>query len=778
MRYGTFDKDNQEYIIINPCTPTPWINYLGDGDFGGIISQTGGGYCFDKDPRHKRILRYRYNSIPEDQPGRYIYIKDNANDKYWSATWQPVQANYDHFQCQHGLGYTIISQKNEGITTKITYFVPKGTSMEIWLLKIKNNKHEAKTFDLFSYAEFSLFNAVTDQQNVDWAQQVQQGTFKDNTIFWNAFMKKTDYTFMTSNLPITSFETNRERFVGRYRDLSNPKEVEAGICDNHEAHRGNGVGVLHHRIQLKPGEQKEIIYYLGTTPRVKSLKNELNQYNDTKKISAELNKIHSDWQKYLDCCQVETPNKKMNLMLNTWNPYQCKTTFNWSRFVSLYQLGINRGMGFRDSAQDTLGVMHAVPEQCRKLIIRLLKCQHPQGNSYHLFYPLTGKGTTGEAGKDKGVNWYSDDHLWIIIAATAYIKETGNKKFLEQTVSYSDGNTEGTVLEHLQRALEFTENHKGENSLPLSGYADWNDTLNLERGKGIAESVWTGMLYCYCLQEMSSLMEYLGNKEQKAKYDKLYEQQKESINSHGWGEEWYLRAFDEDRLPLGKDKIFLNPQSWAVLAKIADEKKKQIILDNVHKYLDTKYGVIMLYPAYNGFDEKIGGLTTYPPGAKENGGIFMHSNPWIMIAETMAGNNNRAYAYYKQVLPPRHNDEADKYEVEPYVYCQNLLGREHPQFGLGRNSWLTGTAAWMYRAAVYYILGIQPEYNGIVVDPSVPDKWDEFSVKRKIRGKTLQFEFSRGKEKKIILNGEILKSRKLIKYGKLKQINNIKVFYC
>ncbi|MFW6409678.1 MAG: GH36-type glycosyl hydrolase domain-containing protein [Halanaerobiales bacterium] len=778
MRYGTFDKNNQEYVINNPCTPTPWINYLGNDDFGGIISQTGGGYCFDRDPRHKRILRYRYNSIPEDQPGRYIYVKDIEQNIYWSATWQPVKAEYDFFQCRHGPGYSIITQKNRNITTKITYFVPREKPMEIWWLNIKNDHSKKKDIDLFSYAEFSLFNAVLDQQNVDWAQQIQQGTFQDNTIFWNAFMEKTDYTFMTSNLPATSFETSRNNFIGRYRDLSNPRQVETGICDNYEAKRGNGVGVLKHSITLRPGEEKDIIYYLGTSPEICSLDQKLKQYNKIDKIKSELTNIHNYWQKYFDSCQVKTPDENINLMLNTWNPYQCKITFNWSRFVSLYQLGINRGMGFRDSAQDTLGVMHAIPDKCRQLLIQLFKCQHPDGNSFHLFFPLTGKGTSGEAGENENVDWYSDDHLWIIIATTAYIKETGDIDFLRETIPYSRENTEGTVLNHLRKALEFTQNHRGQHSLPLSGYADWNDTLNLEKGKGIAESVWTGMLYAYCLREIAQLMDYLGNENEKNKYEKLYKQQKEALNNYGWGTNWYLRAYDEDMTPLGEDKIFLNPQSWAILAGITDNKRKKIILDNVNKYLDTEFGVVLLHPAFSAYDDKIGGLTTYPPGAKENGGIFMHSNPWIIIAETLAGNNNRAYKYYKQVLPTRHNDEADRYEVEPYVFCQNILGKEHPQFGLGRNSWLTGTASWMYRAAIHYILGIKPEYRGIVVEPCVPDHWNEYKVKRKMRGRNLHFSFQRGKKKKIILNGSKINSVNLIKYKQLeKGRNNIQVFY-
>ncbi len=782
MHYGYFDKDRREYIITNPYTPTPWINYLGGGKYGGIISQTGGGYSFDGDPRHKRVLRYRYNSVPEDQPGRYIYIRDNKQEKYWSATWQPVKGEYEDFVCHHGLGYTKINSAVNKIISNITYFVPGNESLEIWQLKIKNKDKVTRELTLFSYAEFSFFDAVRDQQNVDWCQQIQQGNFEDNIIFWNAFMNTWDYIFMTSNLPVTSFETSRENFIGSYRDLSNPTAVEQGYCENYEARRGNGAGVLSHQLILEPGEEKEIIYLLGTTPDKERVKDKL-VYLNTDRVEEELSNLKSYWDGYLSSCQVNTPDEEMNLMLNTWNPYQCKTTFNWSRFISLYQLGINRGMGFRDSAQDVLGVVHTVSDEAKELIIKLLKCQHPEGNAYHLFYPLTGEGTTGEAGEDEGVDWYSDDHLWIILAVAAYIKEAGDLVFLDKIIPYSNTGGEGTVLEHLCQALEFTENHLGEHGLPLAGFADWNDTINLDRGKGTAESVWTGMLYCYALKEMQGLLEYVRKENLLQRYWNYYQKQKEAINEHAWDGSWFMRAFDDDGKPLGSEecddgKIFLNPQSWSIMANIADKSSMKKLLENVYQYLNTEYGVVLLYPAYKKYDKTKGGITTYPPGAKENGGIFLHTNPWIMIAETIAGNGERAYQYYRQVLPPTRNEVADIYEVEPYVYCQNILGKEHPQFGLGRNSWLTGTAAWMYQASVYYILGIRPDYDGLIIDPVVPKEWESFSVKRKFRGKWLLIECCRGEENYLEVNGKRGKAAKKVFINDLTENENkIKLFY-
>ncbi|MEJ6951114.1 GH36-type glycosyl hydrolase domain-containing protein [Natronospora cellulosivora (SeqCode)] len=783
MKYGYFDQECREYIITNPLTPTPWINYLGGGAYGGIVSQTGGGYSFDGDPRHKRVLRYRYNSIPEDQPGRYIYIRDNNDGEYWSATWQPVKSNFDSYKCKHGLGYTIIEQERRGLKTEVLYFVPEGESREIWKLKIKNNSSEQKDLSTFTYAEFSFFDAVRDQQNVDWTQQIQQGDFENNIIFWNAFMKTWDYIYFTSNIRADSFETSRDNFIGKYRDLSNPIAVEKGLCENTEARRGNGAAVLNHNIILEAGEEKEIIFSLGTTPDKESISETINNYLTKENIDLELLKLNKKWMQFLETCQVETPDHEMNLMLNTWNPYQCKTTFNWSRFISLYQLGINRGMGFRDSAQDVLGVIHAIPEESKELIIKLLKCQHKEGNAYHLYYPLTGKGTIGEAGEDGSVDWYSDDHLWAILSVTAYIKETGNLDFLNEIVPYSDDNGEASVLEHLCQAIEFTEAHKGEHDLPLAGFADWNDTVNLDRGKGTAESVWTGMLYCYALKEMMILCENIKDDNLYNKFKKYYNDEVEAINQEAWDGSWYLRAFDDDGKALGsKDceegKIFLNAQSWAIMAGIAPEEYRDVVLKNVKKYLNTDFGVVLLYPAYNGFDATKGGITTYPPGAKENGGIFLHTNPWLMIAETIMGNADQAYQYYRQVLPPTRNEIAHKYEVEPYVYCQNILGKEHPQFGLGRNSWLTGTAAWMYRASLYYILGVRPDYDGIIVDPVVPKAWDNFKVKRKFRGKNINIECIRSNEKRIEVNGVKAENNNKILLEELElEVNNVKVYF-
>lgn len=755
-KYGYFNLEDREYVITQPQTPTPWINYLGDGEYGGIISNNAGGFSFDQDPRFKRVLRYRYNGIPMDQPGRYLYLRDDETSKIWSATWQPIQAAYDAYECRHGLGYTKITMEHEGIRTEVTYFVPNGQKMELWCFKIQNLSGRPRKISVFSYAEFCFFDAAKDQQNADWVQQIQSGEFHENTIYWNAFMKTWDFIFMTASRPADSFDTSREEFVGRYRDLKNPLAVTNGECFNSIAHRGNGVGALCHHLKLDANATEEIVYTLGTTPEMK-LPEKAKAFLEPTAAKAALQALKAYWLDYLNAYQVETPDPELNLMLNTWNPYQCKTTFNWSRFVSLYQLGVDRGMGLRDSAQDILGVLQSIPEKAKVLLRRLLKCQFADGHAYHLFYPLTGEGTMGEAEGGK-YNWYSDDHLWLIEATTAYLRETGDFAFLDEMIGYANEG-ENTVWNHLCQAIEFTKNHLGEHDLPLNGFADWNDALNLDRGKGRAESVWTGMLYSRVLQMMSGLANRTKKEPTAAYFENLFQAIKTAINEHAWDGNWYLQAFDDNGVKVGshtrenEEQIYLNPQAWSIMSGIAAPERGKVALQQAMELLGTEFGLVLLYPAYKAHRADRGGVSTYPPGAKENAGIFVHTNPWFVIASLLVGEHETAYDYYRRILPIRKNEIPDRHEVEPYVYCQNILGKEHPQFGLGRNSWLTGTAAWAYVAGTQYLLGVRPDYDGLIIEPRVPAAWKEFSITRRFRGCQLQISFKRGTEKQLLLDG-------------------------
>lgn len=783
-KYGYFDLKNREYVITEPKTPTPWINYLGAGEYGGIISNNGGGFSFDRDPRYKRVLRYRYNSIPEDQPGRYIYIRDDETKDYWAATWQPVKADYDFYQCRHGMGYSVISQERKGIATSVTYFVPIQQKMEFWRLKIKNTGDQIRRISLFSYAEFCFFDAAKDQQNVDWVQQIQRGVFEENTIFWNAFMKTWDDIYFSASRPADSFEMIRDKFIGKYRDLSNPIAVENGNCSNTVSYRANGTGSLCHHLELLPGQEEEIIYVLGVTLDSTETKKMLKDTLKPEKVDGLFKELNEYWENYLNAFQIETPSEELDLILNTWNPYQCKTTFNWSRFVSLYQLGIDRGMGFRDSAQDILGVVHTIPEEAKGLIEKLHRCQFEDGHAYHLFYPLTGEGTMGEAEGGK-YNWYSDDHLWLIEATIAYLKETGDLNFLNWEIPFAASSQKATVWNHLLKSIDFTAANLGEQGLPLNGFADWNDALNLDRGLGRAESVWTGMLYCRVLGLMIELAEFLKKDNDANRFKELLAKVKTAINTHAWDGEWYLQAFDDEGNKVGskdsgsEEQIYLNPQSWAIIAGIADEEKARKAIAKSVEYLGTEFGMVLLYPAYKAYRKDRGGISTYPPGAKENAGIFVHTNPWFVMAELLVGLKEDAYRHYQQINPIYKNTISDRHEVEPYVYCQNILGKEHPQFGLGRNSWLTGTASWAYVVGAQYLIGIRSTYDGLIIDPRVPEEWNGFKVQRRFRGKELNITFIKSEEKRIILNGVQLEQTGFVAITDLEhgESHQIEVYY-
>ena len=738
MRYGYFDRKNREYVITRPDTPTPWINYIGSGAYGGIVSNTGGGYSFHKDPQNRRVTRYRYNNIPMDRPGRYIYIRDKETGEYWNPGYQPVQRKPDSYSCRHGMGYTVLTGEYRGVLGEVTYFVPDNKDFEIWHFKVTNTRAVAQRLQVFAYSEFCFWQAIMDQQNVDWVQQINQGRFEDGIITYYPHYISDNAAFFATAEKVGSYDTNLEAFIGKYRSESNPLAVEQGGCSNSISYRMNGVGAFCIDVDLAAGEEKEIVFILGFAEDRKNIKADIKAYLSPENSKAALDRLKAYWKNYTGKLSVETPDEDMNLFVNIWNQYQCKTTFNWSRFVSLYQLGLGRGMGIRDSAQDTLGVMHAIPGEAKELIIKLLQCQYTDGRAYHLFFPLTGEGGQGDA-PVKLFDWYSDDHLWLILAVNAYVKETGDFGFLNQSVQYNDKTISATVLEHLDMALNFTHNNRGPNKIALAGRADWNDTLNLDTGKGIAESVFTSMLYCRAAAELIELCGYLERQELCEKYQGMFDEMSNDINGSSWDGEWYKRAFDDFGEPIGSrenkfGKIFINSQSWAVLGGVADNEKANKCMESVDRYLNSKFGIVAMYPSYTEYDDTKGGVTTYPPGTKENGGIFLHTNPWVMIAQIMLGHGDKAFEYYSQILPGKRNDDAELYEVEPYVYCQNILGKEHPQFGVGRNSWLSGTAAWNMVASSQYILGIRAGYDRLVVDPCIPAKWQGFRAIRKFRG--------------------------------------------
>lgn len=767
-KYGYYDDEAREYVIKQPDTPTPWINYLGEGRYGGIISNTAGGFSFDRDPRNRRITRYRYNSIPVDQPGRYVYLRDQESGEYWSATWQPVTKKVvDTYECRHGAGYTRIQSSFQNIKSELLYMVPMTTDVgdeacEFWLLTLKNESQRTRKIRSFSYVEFSFYDAIIDQQNMDWGMHIVHSTFANGVIQVKTKFRPT-ITYFFSNLLPDGFDTDRETFIGRYRDLSNPLIVERGYCENYESPRGNSVGVLSHELSLEPGEEIQLVYTLGVVDHQEQLERIIENKRDAESVKQLFAKLKQNWAEYLSHFRVETPDREMNAMINFWNPVQCRTTLYWSRFVSAYETGLGRGMGTRDSAQDSLATVIAVPDQVRATLSQLFHLQFRDGHTWHQFFPLTGEGGPGLAAEfPNWPQWFSDDHLWLVIAVCEYLKETSDYEFLSHRIDYWDGSdSEDSVWNHMLRAIKFTRENHGPHGLPRIGFSDWDDTMNIDHGSGKAESIWVAEQFCFALHELEELSCFLGNVSEKKRFHDYREEMAAKIERVGWDGEWYARAFDDAGNPIGIrgeqfHEISMNPQTWAVIAQLSDTSRLVKAMRSMDERLNTPYGLMLMDPAYDGAQERVRGTSTYPPGAKENGGIFCHANAWAIIAAAMMGDGAKAYQYYRQILPLSRTD-ADTFLVEPYVYCQNICGSRHPQYGMGRNAWLTGTAAWTYVAGTQYILGIKPTHRGLVVSPVIPDHWPGYSATRKYKGVTYHINVTRtldAAQKGIYLDGK------------------------
>jgi len=770
MQYGYFDDDKKEYLITQPNTPLPWINYLSNGKYCAMISNTGGGYSFYIDPRDLRILRYRYNNLPVDRPGRYIYIRDNHTSEYWSPTWQPVMKSLDSYECRHGLGYTKFSSSYQGIHSEILYFVPLEDNVEIWSLTVQNTSSERKELNIFSYAEFCLWSAISDQRDLQYIQNVAVAKYseKNKAIFYHLFDLSTYVAFFSSNGNITSYDCDREAFIGDYRSEANPISVEKGRCGDSQALGGNPIAATCNTIVLNPNESKKIIFVLGVIKEKSQATQIIHKFEKFENVEIEFLKMKEAWDNYLKNLVAETPDKDFNSIINIWNPYQCKTTFDWARYVSFYETGIGRGIGFRDSNQDTLAVCQNIPKLVRNRLLELAKNQFEEGKVYHIYFPLTGKGDYPNY-VNPLMKFFGDDHLWMILAVSNYLKETGDMSILEENVDYIEGSKE-ILYEHLRKAIEFTNNNTGPHGFPLIGTADWNDTLQLHGPNKNGESVMVAMQFHKALLDMSEIAKEFNNKNNIAKYNNLAKKVNEHINKHAWDGQWYVRAFTDDGEVIGSQnneegKIYLNTQSWAVLSSVAPLDRGFQCMNSVRKYLVTEYGIKLLNPPYTRFYPKLKGISTFPPGLKENASIFCHSNPWAEIAECVLGRGDIAYEYFKKIAPTSKNKIAEIHQTEPYIFSQMITGNDHPKFGAAKNSWLTGTASWTLKAATDWILGIRPEFHGLKIDPCIPKKWNKFRVIRNFRNAIYDIQF---------LNPEYLsKGIKKIKLDNVIQENNI-----
>ena len=755
-KYGYFDDANREYVITDPKTPVKWINYVGTLKFGGIVDHTGGSIICKGDPALNRITKYIPQLPSSDFKGETLFIRlhQKTGYKVFSPFFVPTLDKYTKYECHVGLSYQRIISEFYGIRTQVTIFVPQNSNVVIRDIEITNTNKEPVTLDVIPVVEYTHFDALKQFTNADWFPQtmtVDAITDKHGHVIHKqyAFMKRdTAVNYFTSNTPVDSWETDRKQFLGdnEYGTWKNPLALQKAHLSNYEARRADNISALLHALgTLRPGETKRIITQLGQEATLDEAMKSINTYRDPQKVDKAFDALKTFWDGYLATLQVETPDASFNSMVNIHNPRQCHTTKNWSRDLSLYQLGFGgRGLGFRDSSQDVMGTMAHMPAEGLDLMEKILSVQKGNGSAMHQFYASTLEANEGDSREEHGHKFYGDDHLWIVLAVSTYLKETGDLDFLKKEITFYEKNVEldkrekGTVLDHLKRALEFTKTHMGQHGLPLLGFADWNDTVNL---KGNAESLFVANQYAKALNDVIELMDTLGDTKQANAYRQDFNDMKDAINSSAWDGDWYVRYFEEDGTPLGSarnehGKIYVNSQSWAVLSGVAPQDKAEKAMNSVNKLLNTQYGIKLSWPGFNGFDWRKGGITTYPPGAKENGGVFLHTNPWCMIAETLLGRGNRAFEYYQQINPATKNDIIDIFECEPYSYPQNILGNEHPQFGLGRNSWLSGTASWTYQAATKHILGVQPTYTGLAVNPCIPKEWSGFSVKRVFRGAT------------------------------------------
>ncbi len=763
MKYGFFDDQNKEYVITDPRTPNPWINYLGNEDFFSLISNTAGGYSFYKDAKLLRITRYRYNNVPADTNGRYYFINDEGT--IWNPGWQPSQTPLDSYECHHGLGYSRFHSSKNEITADLTAFVPLHETCEVNYLKLRNTDSKVHKLTLTSYVEFCFWNAVDDSTNFQRNLSLGEVEVIGSEIYHKTEYRerRNHYAFYSVNHPVDGFDTSRDDFLGAYGSIQKPKAVVDRTSYQTMASGGAVIGSHRIEVELNPGEEKTFIFLLGYAENPADQKWEapnvinktparriISRYQTSAQVEEALSRLASYWDELLSRYTLSCADEKLSRMVNIWNQYQCMVTFNMSRSASYFESGTGRGMGFRDSCQDLLGFVHLIPERARARILDIAATQMEDGSAYHQYQPLTKRGNL-----DIG-SGFNDDPLWLIAAVSAYIKETGDYAILHESVDFdNDSSKAAPLLEHLKRSFEFTLTHLGPHDLPLIGRADWNDCLNLncfsrEPGEPfqttgpsegpVAESVFIAGMFVKYAKEYGRINAIIGNKKEADRAFEASDNMYQAILKNGWDGEWFLRAYDAAGEKVGshendEGKIFIEPQGFCVLAGVGvKEGKAKEALDSVKKHLDTKYGIMLQQPAYQTYHLNLGEISSYPPGYKENAGIFCHNNPWVSIAETVIGRGNRAFEIYKKTCPAYIEDISEIHRTEPYVYSQMIAGADAPKHGEAKNSWLTGTAAWTFVNVSQYLLGVQPDYDGLMLDPCLPDDLKEITLERTYRG--------------------------------------------
>ncbi|MHC1731291.1 MAG: glycosyl transferase [Bacteroidales bacterium] len=769
MKYGNFDDASREYVITEYKTPWPWINYLGNKDFFSIISNTAGGYSFYRDARLRRITRYRYNNVPMDDGGKYFYINDNGS--VWSPGWKPVKAEVEDYSCRHGMGYTIIGSARDSLRADVLYFVPLGDTCEVQRVTLRNTGAVPKHIKLFSFTEWCFWNAHDDQTNFQrnfstGEVEVEEGVIYHKTEYRE---RRNHYAFHSVNSPVAGFDTDRETFLGIYNGFDRPETVFSGRPRNSIAHGWSPVASHCLEVVLEPGEVKEYIFVLGyienpetekfIAPKVINkvrAKAMIGRYDTSEKVDIAFAKLKEYWDSQLSVISLNHPDPRLERMVNTWNPYQCMATYNFSRSTSYFESGIGRGMGFRDSNQDLVGYVQMIAQQSRDRIIDIASTQLNDGSAYHQYQPLTKRGNAEIGGN------FNDDPLWLIFGVAAYLKETGDWSILDETVPFNNNPDDAASLfEHLRRSFMHVVNHLGPHGLPLIGRADWNDCLNLncfssnpdesfqttENQKGgQAESLFIAAMFVLYGADFVTIARRRGETQMADESSEHIDAMVRAVNEHGWDGDWFLRAYDFYGRKIGsreneEGKIFIESQGMCIMAGIGlDDGRALKALASVNKHLACEHGIVLNNPAFTKYYLHLGEISSYPEGYKENAGIFCHNNPWIIIAETLAGNGHRAFDYYSRITPSYLEDISDLHKTEPYVYSQMIAGKDAFRPGEAKNSWLTGTASWCYFAITQYILGIRPDYDGLLVDPCIPPDWGGFTVRRKFRGAVYNIE--------------------------------------
>ena len=765
MKFGYFDDANKEYVITSPKTPLPWINYLGSENFFSLISNTCGGYSFYKDAKLLRLTRYRYNNVPFDSNGHYYYIKEG--DTIWNPGWMPAKTDLDAYECHHGMGYSTFRSSKNDLQAELTAFVPVGKNCEINQLTLTNNSKETKDFSVFSYVEFCLWNAMDDMTNFQRNFSTGEVEVHGSAIYHKTEYRerRNHYALYAVNAPVDGFDTDRDSFLGAYGENSAPEVVVSDQSKNSIASGWAPVGSHHLKVSLAPGESKTFVFILAyienpveekwigraedgkiNRTRAEAL---MKEFDTKEKSEAALAELKKYWDELLSHFTVSSSEEKLDRMVNIWHQYQCMVTFNMSRSASYFESGIGRGMGFRDSCQDLLGFVHLIPDRARERIIDIASTQFQDGSAYHQYQPLTKKGNS-----DIG-SGFNDDPLWLIAGTSAYVRETGDTSILTQMVPFdNDMSVAAPLMDHLKRSLDYIINHKGPHNLPLIGRADWNDCLNLNcfsahpgesfqtfgPSEGpVAESVFIAGMFVKYGEEYAQLCELMGDDTEAARARKEVQAMYDAILKDGWDGDWFVRAYDAYSHKVGsrecrEGQIYIEPQGFCVLAGVGvKEGLAEKALNSVKERLDTKYGVMILQPAYTEYHLELGEVSSYPPGYKENAGIFCHNNPWVSIAETVLGRGDRAFEIYRKTCPAYIEDISEIHRTEPYVYSQMVAGKDAKFHGEAKNSWLTGTAAWTFVNISQYILGVYPTHQGLSVDPCIPKGFGDFSITRKFR---------------------------------------------